>query len=425
MIIVASQRSGAVALADHLMNTHENDHVHLIELEGFMADDLHGALKEVHAISKATKCNQYLFSVSLNPPEDIVVSDDVFREAADRVAEKLGLNNQPRVMVVHEKQGRRHAHVVFSRIDPNEMKAITLPHYKLKMRDIARDLHLDHGWDLPDGLKTYGQGNPMNFTLDQWQQAQRQGSDPREIKQLFREAWERSDTLNAFKHALEDQGMYLAKGDRRGFVALDIQANVFAVSRWAGVKAKEVKAKLGDLSNLPSMSEAQSQLRSKMTSQVKSYIAGIKSRHDDEMRPLKDERRTLVLAQREERQMLKHKQQERWIEETQARSEKLNKGLRGLFDKLTGTAKATRHQNEKEAVTCAKRDQDQWDQLILAQMAEGKELQHRVKQVKSKHRQERKLLARNIASYIARPRVDQGQEQARVRSRDRNPSLSR
>lgn len=76
-------------------------------------------------------------------------------------------------------------------------------------------------------------------------------------------------------------------------------------------------------------------------------------------------------------------------------------------------------------MACAKRDQDQRDQLILAQMTERKELQHRVKSVKSKHRQERKILVRNIASYMARPRVDQVQEQYRVRSRDRNRSLSK
>ncbi|WP_084066245.1 relaxase/mobilization nuclease domain-containing protein [Marivita hallyeonensis] len=122
-----------------------------------------------HAISKATRCEQNLFSVSLNPPEHVVVSDDVFREAATRVAVKLGLNNQPCAIVVHEKKGRHHSHVVFSRIDGDEMKAINLSHYKLKMREIARDLHLDHGWELPNGLKSYGQGNPLNFTLDQWQ----------------------------------------------------------------------------------------------------------------------------------------------------------------------------------------------------------------------------------------------------------------
>ncbi|WP_072778997.1 hypothetical protein [Marivita hallyeonensis] len=132
--------------------------------------------------------------------------------------------------------------------------------------------------------------------------------------------------------------MFLARGDRRRFVALDIQGNVYAVSRWSGIKTNEVKAKLGDPKDLPSVSETQAHLRSKMTSQVKSYIDQIKSRHDDEILPYHEERRDLVLAQREERTMLKRKQEERWIEETRVRSERLNTGLRGLFDRITGTA---------------------------------------------------------------------------------------
>ena len=42
---------------------------------------------------------------------------------------------------MHEKEGRRHAHVVWSRIDADEMKAINLPHFKVKLRDLSRDLY--------------------------------------------------------------------------------------------------------------------------------------------------------------------------------------------------------------------------------------------------------------------------------------------
>ncbi|MDX8350674.1 hypothetical protein SLH49_22010 [Cognatiyoonia sp. IB215446] len=124
MILVASQRSGARALADHLMNDRDNDHVELAEISGFMADDLHGALDETYAIAKATRCKQYLFSLSLNPPEDAFVTDEGFREATDRVAQKLRLTDQPHAMVIHEKNGRRHAHVVWSRINAETITAI-------------------------------------------------------------------------------------------------------------------------------------------------------------------------------------------------------------------------------------------------------------------------------------------------------------
>ncbi|WP_231704036.1 hypothetical protein [Cochlodiniinecator piscidefendens] len=55
MILKGSQRAGARDLSDHLMNERDNDHVELLDMRGFMADDLHGALDEAHAISKATQ----------------------------------------------------------------------------------------------------------------------------------------------------------------------------------------------------------------------------------------------------------------------------------------------------------------------------------------------------------------------------------
>ncbi|MFV1672558.1 relaxase/mobilization nuclease domain-containing protein [Phaeobacter sp. JH20_11] len=426
MIVVASQRSGAVALADHLMNIRDNDHVEVIEMDGFMADDLHGAFKEAHAISKATQCKQFLFSVSLNPPEHAVATDDDFRDAADRVANAVGLSDQPRTIVVHEKNGRRHAHAVWSRIDVDEMKAVHLPHFKTKLRNVSRDLFLDHGWDLPNGLATYGNKNPLNFTLSEWQQAQRHGHDPREVKQIFRHAWERSDGMNGFRNALEERGFYLAKGDRRGFVALDIQGKTFEVGRWSGVKAKEVKAKLGSPSALPSVADMQTNLRSRMTEQVKGYINQIKSRHSEEMHPYVEARAAMVTAQRAERQVLKGKQEARWAKETKTRSDRLNKGLRGLFDRLTGKFRKVQNQNECEAMACAKRDQDQRDDLILAQMKDRRGLLKDARSVLFRHKEDRKLLAKNISAYLRRkpPNAEQAKAVARERKRSRSWDLS-
>jgi hypothetical protein len=156
MILKASQRSGAAALADHLMNSLDNDHIELLETRGFMAEDLHGAFAEAYAISKATRCRQYLFSLSLNPPQDHVASEDQFLKAAERIEDQLSLSGQPRAIVIHEKEGRRHAHVVWSRINGEELKAINLPHFKNKLRDMSKELFLDHGWELPKGLQSYG-----------------------------------------------------------------------------------------------------------------------------------------------------------------------------------------------------------------------------------------------------------------------------
>ncbi|WP_247676937.1 MULTISPECIES: hypothetical protein [unclassified Leisingera] len=106
------------------MNERDNDHATSLELRGFSSDQLNDALTETYAISKATRCKQFMFSLSLNPPTDHIATEDDFLEAADRAEQALGLDGQPRAIVMHEKEGRRHAHVVWSRIDGDEMRIV-------------------------------------------------------------------------------------------------------------------------------------------------------------------------------------------------------------------------------------------------------------------------------------------------------------
>lgn len=234
MIIIASQRGGAARLAAHLLNDRENDHVELYEVSGFMAETLPDALQEVRAQSMGTRCNQYLFSVSLNPPEVEKVGTDVFERTIDRIGERLNLQDQPRVIVFHEKAGRRHAHCVWSRIDTREMKAVNLPFYKSRLMEISREIHLEQGWKLPAGLIERSQRNPLNFTRAQWEQAKRLDDDPRLIKAALQNCWSGSDNKQAFQNALEQHGYYLAKGDQRGFVAVDWRGEVFFSIEMAG-----------------------------------------------------------------------------------------------------------------------------------------------------------------------------------------------
>ncbi len=216
MILKGSQRAGGLQLARHLLNDRDNDHVTVQELRGFVSDDLHAAFNEAYAISRGTKCKQFLFSLSLNPPETERVAVDVFERAIAEIEDKLGLSNQPRAIIFHEKEGRRHAHCVWSRIDVNQMKAINLPHYKLKLRDMSRQLYLENNWKMPRGLVNSKERNPLNFTMAEWQQAKRTQRDPRAIKETFQDCWAISDSRKAFASALEERGYYLAKGDRRG-----------------------------------------------------------------------------------------------------------------------------------------------------------------------------------------------------------------
>ncbi|MEM9623508.1 MAG: relaxase/mobilization nuclease domain-containing protein, partial [Pseudomonadota bacterium] len=197
MILQGNQRGGGSNLAHHLLKD-ENEHVEVYDLRGFVSPDLHGAFKEAYAASRATKAKQFLFSLSLSPPPSEKVPTEVFEDTIARVEQALGLTKQPRAIVFHEKEGRRHAHAVWSRIDAKEGKAVQLSFSKRKLMDISRELFLEHGWKMPSGLMRSEARDPKNFTLAQWQQAQRNGKDPREIKQALQECWAISDTKSAF-----------------------------------------------------------------------------------------------------------------------------------------------------------------------------------------------------------------------------------
>jgi hypothetical protein len=198
MILKAKERGGGQQLARYLLAMRDNDHVELHEVRGFASEDLRGAFREADAIALGTRCEKHLFAISLNPPEGVQASIDAFEQAIDEVERKLGLENQPRAIVFHEKDGRRHADAVWSRIDAELMRAINLPHYKIKLRDVSRKLYLEHGWDMPRGLQDRSLRDPLTFTRQEWQQATRAGLDARELKAVFRQCWEASDNKAAF-----------------------------------------------------------------------------------------------------------------------------------------------------------------------------------------------------------------------------------
>ena len=139
MILKGSQRGAAIELGHHLLKA-ENEHVELHEVRGFMANDVLGAMKEAQAVAQGTKCRQHLFSVSFNPPQSEDVSVATFEKAIERVETENGLDGQPRIVVFHEKEGRRHAHCVWSRIDAETMTARPLPFFKNRLREVSKDL---------------------------------------------------------------------------------------------------------------------------------------------------------------------------------------------------------------------------------------------------------------------------------------------
>ena len=401
MILKGSQRAGASQLARHLSNLVDNDHVEVHALRGFVADTLLGALNEAYAVSRGTRCRQFLFSLSLNPPEKERVALEIFEGAIDAIEAKLGLSGQPRALIFHEKDGRRHAHVVWSRIDPVRMKAVNLPHYKLKLRDMSRQLYLENDWKMPRGLMNSAERNPLNFTLAEWQQARRANTDPRVIKGALQDCWAVSDSKAAFANALAARGFYLARGDRRGHVVIDWRGDVFAVSRWVGVRAKDVRAKLGEPDELPSVEEVRRQTAARFGEKLKAFIGEVTARHEKAAGALEKRKRQLVADQRKARQQLRQFQHERQIEEIKARSEKLPKGVKALWYRVTGRWRKITQAIEAEFQACESRDRRERQSLISTQLGERRRLQQDIRQHKDWEAVTRQQLDRDMADYLS------------------------
>ncbi len=256
MILKASERGSAQNLARHLLNTQDNDHIEVHAINGFLADDVAGAFEEIEAVNRATRCKNFLFSLSLSPPEGAVVSNADFEAAIESAMQRLGLSGQPHVVIFHEKHGRRHCHLVVSRIDGTTLKAINLPFFKERLCQLSHELYLHHGWDVPKGHEDRAQSDPLNFSLEEYQVAKRWKRDPRATKALLQSCWSGSDNAASFQSALADAGFTLCRGDRRGFVALDDIGKIYSLSRWLGVKPKALEARLGDPALLPGIEEA-------------------------------------------------------------------------------------------------------------------------------------------------------------------------
>jgi hypothetical protein len=418
MILKGSQRGGGSDLAAHLMRADENEHVELHQIRGFASDDFKGALKEAEAISRATKCRQYLFSLSLSPPEKASAPAALFETTIDKIEQRLGLEGQPRAIVFHEKEGRRHAHCVWSRIDADTPTARQLSFFKTRLVAVSRDLYLEQGWKLPRGLETPSERNPTNFTLAEWQQAKRQGLDPRWIKQAVQECWKSADSAPAFRRALEERAFFLAKGDRRGVVVLDHTGEVYALPRLLDLKTKDVRARLGDGTALPDVTSTRAQIAAQMTAPIRRHIAEARAQHAERAANLGDYKAEMTRLHRAARDKLAARQQEEWQRETRERSERMPRGLKGLWARLTGRYREMTALNEAEAKQTATRHADEKQRQIEDQLGQRAVLQQQVKALRTAQAERLRDLRRDIGRYLAFSR-----DQARTPERGRGIGL--
>jgi hypothetical protein len=223
--------------------------------------------------------------------------------------------------------------------------------------------------------------------------------DPRELRGAIIDCYRQADNAKSFAAALEERGLFLARGCRRGFVAVTMNGDVYSLSRILPDKTSEIAARLGDPVHLPSVAETQQRIASEIMPRLSGYIAEAKRIARHTMEPLAAKREALKVQHQAERQAFDQKIQARWDNEQRIRASRLRKGFAGAWDVLTGRYFKVRKQNEMEMTFARERDNTQRHTLVQSQLAARQALQDMIKESRRKEAERILSLYRDAAKF--------------------------
>ena len=258
MIAKGNPHNNGPYLAHYLLsNLGDNERAEVGELRGFAASNIYDAFALGQLMAKGSRCQKPFFHVQVRTPDGETLSLEQKKYVADQIEKLLGLSNQPRALVFHQKNGHEHMHIVWSRID-EKLRAIESGLYKNKLINISRKLEIELGLTVVKSER-----DPEELTRaparKEFEQARRLKTDLKAIREEIRFCWDRTSDGRAFSAALTMRGYVLARGDQRDFVIVDQAGGYHVLSkRILGVVAKDIRARLRDVevSNLPGVEEA-------------------------------------------------------------------------------------------------------------------------------------------------------------------------
>lgn len=269
MIINGGSRSNWRFFAKHLTKAEENERVAVTEIRGLAAENVLEAFRELDALASGARCKNFFYHANINPRDDETLTPEQWERAIDELEANLGLEGQSRFVVEHQKEGRTHRHVIWSRIDPDTLTAISDSHNYRKHEQTARTLEAEFGLEPVQGVHDRGQGiERPDRRPDNWEtfRGASSGIDPDTVKAELSDLWRRADSGQAFAAALEEHGYLLAKGDKRDFVVIDQAGDSHSLARRIeGAKAKDIRTRLADIDReaLPTVAEASALMRAR------------------------------------------------------------------------------------------------------------------------------------------------------------------
>src|SRR5262249_13727681 len=120
MIIKGGSRGAPGQLAWHLQRADTNERIEILELHS-PADSLKEAFRDWQTLSEGTRGTKGLYHANIDPAKDYVMTREQWQRAVEVLEKELGFEGQPRAVVMHEKHGREHIHIVWARTDIDRM----------------------------------------------------------------------------------------------------------------------------------------------------------------------------------------------------------------------------------------------------------------------------------------------------------------
>jgi hypothetical protein len=275
MIIKGGSRSNGAQLGRYLMEKGENAEVEVLELPA-SARSVGEAVRDMERMGKATRGEKVLYHAQINPnPGEPMWERDWIR-SADILAEKLGMEGQPRVIVYHLKEGylegaREHAHVVFQRTDVEKERLISDSHNYRKHEAASRQIERELGHE---PVPTVDRGT--SYTREEARKARQlpaptrlirregsarvtyvpdgqygpyrsgRGANPKEVRAFVTTAYQRARGPEEFRDYLWAAKLQIAIGERRAYSLIDEFGNDYTLARMVqGARTSDLKRFLG------------------------------------------------------------------------------------------------------------------------------------------------------------------------------------
>jgi hypothetical protein len=263
MIIKGGSRAGPQQLAAHLLRADTNERIDILELDSAV-DDLAATFRDWQTLSEGTRGTKGLYHVNIDPDARYTMTPQQWAEAVAVLEKELGFDGQPRAVVLHEKKGRQHIHIVWARTDIETMTLRSDSNNYLAHERASQKLELAFGHEPVPGKHAKRDRSKQpdfpraDINHGEWQQAERSGISVADRRAQIAALKEASDNGAAFKAALEEAGYMIAQGDKRDFVLVTAEGSVLSLSRELKMKAAEVRTFMADVDRaaLPTATEA-------------------------------------------------------------------------------------------------------------------------------------------------------------------------